>query len=106
MWSAWAYGGPLRSATCRPVCLGRVSLVTELQGHFQSCLAPDKHSLCVHARFVCLPVCLHACLFVGGVGGGGGWGWEESRDRTSSTAVKCVFGDSGLGQSVLAVYLI
>lgn len=72
MWSARVYRGPRRSATRRPVCLGRVSLVTELQGHFQSCLAPDKHSLCVHARFVCLPVCLHACLFVGGGSGGGG----------------------------------
>lgn len=64
MWSAWVYRGPRRSATRRPVCLGRVSLVTELQGHFQSRLAPDKHSLCVHAWFVCLPVCLYACLFV------------------------------------------
>lgn len=60
----WFTGAPRHSAARHPVCLGRVSLVTKLQGHFQSCLAPDKHSLCVHARFACLPVCLHACLFV------------------------------------------
>lgn len=105
-------GAPAPAApAARPrVCLGWVSLVTVAQGHSQPCLAPDKHSLCVHARFARLPVCLHACLFVSGWGGGwlagaragvcgvcvcvcggGGGGWVESRDRTGSTVVKCVF---------------
>lgn len=77
----WFTGAPRHSAARHPVCLGRVSLVTKLQGHFQSCLAPDKHSLCVHARFACLPVCLHACLFVSRCvcvcWGGGIQGWNK-----------------------------
>lgn len=52
-----------------PVCLGSVSQVTEPRGHsgsalIQSCLASDKDSLCLHAWFARLFVCLFACLLV------------------------------------------
>lgn len=50
------------------VCFGLFSQVTKRQAHShmlnQSCLASDRESLCVHAWFAFLFVCLFACLFV------------------------------------------